>query len=369
MKHFLKKIKHDIQMFFYSLFYGMKITEDNVFHQNGISNGNGSSIIKEVDDQRVSKSLLKGEITQQVEELRYRTYKVDKESKQYEYYAPTLALKKEAQDNKFMKYDDSDGLELITIQPNDHLVEGVEETLEQVGGRGKRTQYRIKVKRDNFVPRYKVEEYMTRLDVKKLDESHVILDMYFSKYMNEMDFKSKGFIKEIEKIRDERINSDILVYDEISFVTHHAYKLCDEIKFIFRNIWFKEVKEYDGHYILRFKASMQQNNLDLTQKYFSQTMEEKYKNKEKKDIPLNLADYLTAKVYVCEECGKKIIMDNELIDKINAYQGRDITKKEEIDEDNPQVLEFMDMQISEQTIGKKLCSNCLKKYIQKNNLI
>ena len=205
MKHLIDRIK----FFFYGLFYGMKITEDNVFHQNGSSIGEDTSILKEVEDKRVSKALLKGEVTQEVEELRYRTYKVEKESKGYEYYAPTLALKKDGQDTKFLKYDDSDGLELITSQPNDLIAETVSETLEQVGGRGKRAEYRIKIQR-NFTPRYKIEEYMTRLDVKKLDDTHVILDMYVSEYPNIYDFKSKGFISEIKKIRDEKLRSVIL---------------------------------------------------------------------------------------------------------------------------------------------------------------
>lgn len=367
MKSVINKIKRNIQIFFYSWFYGMKSTEDKMFHQTGLTNSTGSSIIKEVDNQRVSKALLKGEVTQQVEELRYRTYKVDKESKGFEYYAPTLALKKDKQDTKFMKYDNSDGLELITIQPNDILVETVGETLEQVGGRGKRTQHRIKIKR-NFVPRYKIEEYITRLDVKKLDESHVILDIYVSKYPNDKDFKSKGFVREIEKIRDEKIKSDILDYEEISFITHHAYKLNDMIKFVFKNIWFREVIEFDGHYILKFKASLKQDTLDLTKKYFSKTMEEKYKNKEKKKVVLNLFDYNQIQVYQCQECGKEIILDNELIDQINVYQGRDITE-ENFENENPQVLEFMDMQISEQTFGKRLCSGCLKKYLKDKKLI
>ena len=151
MKHLIENMKNKFLMFFYGLIYGMKATEDEVLHQTANSIGGGSSIIKEVDDTRVSKALLKGEITQEVEELRYRTYKVDKESKTFEYFAPTLAMKRDKQDTKFLKYDDRDGLELITVQPNDFLVETVSETLEQVGGRGKRTQYRIKIKR-NFTP-------------------------------------------------------------------------------------------------------------------------------------------------------------------------------------------------------------------------
>ena len=354
-------------MFFYGLFYGMKSTEDSVFHQSGLDVGENTSIIKQVEENRVSKALLKGEITQEVEELRYRTYKVDKESKTFEYYAPTLALKRDKQDTKFLKYDDRDGLELITVQPNDPMVETVSETLEQVGGRGKRTDYRIKIKR-NFVPRYKIEEYVTRLDVKKLYDTHVILDMYVSIYPNDKDFKSKGFVREIEKIRDEKIKSDVLDYEEISFITNHAYKMDDMVKFVFRNIVFREVVEFDGHYIVRFKASLQEDVIDLTKIYYSKTMDNKYKNKEKKEVILNFNDYIVSNVYKCEECGKEVILDNELIDRLSAYEGRDITS-EEINDDNPQVLEFMDMQISEQTYGRRLCSDCLKKYLERNNLL
>ena len=367
MKNFLKKLINNIKMYFYAMSYGMKVTEDNVFHQTGISTNEGTSVIKEVDDHRVSKALLKGEVTQEVEDLRYRTYKVDKESRTFEYFAPTLAMKRDKQDTKFLKYDDSDGLELITVQPNDFIVETVGETLEQVGGRGKRTDYRIKIKR-NFVPRYKIEEYITRMDVKRLDDNHVILDMYVSIYPNDKDFKSKGFVKEIEKIRDEKVRSDILEYQEVSFITNHAYKMDDLVKFEFNNIRFKEIVEFDGHYIVRFKASYKQNTIDLTKIYYSKSMDEKYKNKEKKNLEINFADFLNVEVYKCEECGKEVELDMELMDELNAYQGRDITD-ENISNDNPKVLEFMDMQISEQTFGKRLCSDCLKKYLKENNLI
>ena len=94
MKRFISKITNNIKLFFYDLLYGMKATEDVVFHQSGSGDGDGTSISKQVEDTRVSKALLKGEVTQEVEELRYRTYLVDKESKCFEYYAPTLAIKK-----------------------------------------------------------------------------------------------------------------------------------------------------------------------------------------------------------------------------------------------------------------------------------
>ena len=178
--------------------------------------------------------------------------------------------------------------------------------------------------------------------------------------------KNSSYI--VEKIRDEKIKSDILDYDEISFITKHAYKMDDMVKFEFRNIWFREVVEFDGHYILRFKASLRQDTIDLTKIYYSKTMDEKYKNKEKKEVILNLNDYLTSETYRCSECGKEVKLDREMMDSLEAYNGKDITN-EDIQEENPEVLEFMDMQISEQTFGKCLCSNCLKKYLTDNNLI
>lgn len=363
MKGFWIKVKG----FFTALFYGMKATEDIAFHQTGVNSSEGITITKHVQDNRVSKALLKGEVTQEVQELRYRTYKVDKESRLYEYYSPTLAIKTNKQDNKFLLYDNRDGLELITVQPNDIIVETVEEVLEQVGGRGKRSEHRIKIKR-NFTPRFKIEEYITRLDVKKLDDTHVILDMYVSKYPNDKDFKSKGFVREIEKIRDEKIKSDILDYEEISFITKHAYRMDDMVKFVFNNIRFREVVEFDGHYIVRFKASVKKDVIDYTKIYYCKSMDEKYKNNERKDVVLNFNDYLTSESYICENCGKSIELNKQLMDELDAYSGRDITT-EEIDSDSPNVLEFMDMQISEQTFGKRLCSSCLKKYLEENNLI
>jgi hypothetical protein len=50
---------------------------------------------------------------------------------------------------------------------------------------------------------------------------------------------------------------------------------------------------------------------------------------------------------------------------MQASLGRDITD-DDISDDNG-VMSYMDLQISEQTFGKKLCSDCLKKYLNNMN--
>ena len=360
----MKKIFTWISTFWHGLFYGMKAT-DEIMLTGNTDTIPGSAIIQEVNDHRVSKALLKGEVTQEVEELRYRTYKVDREAKQYEYIAPTLAFKRDKQDSKFVSYEKNGDLELITIQPNEAIVEEISKSLEYVGTYGQREEYLIKLKR-NFFPRYRLEAYTKRLAIFKLDETHAILDFYVSKYPNDKDFKSKGFVREIEKIKDEQMRSDVLDIDNVSFTTSHAFKLNDLLQFEFKNLEFKGISEFDGHYVIKFKAFIVKNGYDLTEQYYSASMEKKYQNKEKKEVVLDLFGAPQTEVYKCERCGKEIVYDPVEMEEMAITKPREI---DEEDNNSTHTTEFMDAQIAQQTYGVLLCKDCLKKYLKENNLI
>jgi len=380
----IKKLRDRINAYWTGFFYGLKDTNDTVFTQAGIDNSVGTEIQQQVTENRVSKDLLKGEVTQQVEELRYRTYKVDRESKQFEYFSPTKAIRFDKQDSKFVKYDNSDNLELITIQPNHantaniydgtknvdflnaKLIDGQGNVSINLGHFDVENKYNIEIERD-FMPRFKLEAYTTRLVVKKLDdEDNMILDFYVSKYPQEKDMKSIYFIKEVEKLMSGYKQSDITSMIRVSFVTSHAYGLNDMIEFRFDHIYYKGILEYDGHYILKFKAHAYVNGKDQTDEFYSKSMDEKYRNNEKKEVVLDaFSGGNEYKTFVCAECGKTVEYDTEAIDNMQASLGRDITD-DDISDDNG-VMSYMDLQISEQTFGKKLCSDCLKKYLNNMN--
>ena len=380
----LKKLYNRLNAYWIGLLYGLKNTNDAVFTQSGIDNTIGTEIQQQVSENRVSKDLLKGEVTQQVEELRYRTYKVDRESKQFEYFSPTKALRFEKQDSKFVKYDNSDNLELVTIQPNHTQTASVYDGTKDidflkadlsdeqgniainVGHFDVDNTYNINVERD-FMPRFKLEAYTTRLVVKKLDDNdNMILDFYVSKYPQEKDMKSIYFIKEIEKMMSGYKQSDITSMNRLSFVTSHAYGLNDMIEFRFDHIYYKGILEYDGHYILKFKAHAYVNGKDQTDEYYSKSMDEKYKNHEKKEMVLDAFNGGNEyKTFVCSECGKTVEYNTELIDDMQASQGRDIMD-DTISYDND-IMSYMDLQIAEQTFGKKLCKECLKKFLNNMN--
>lgn len=379
MKKFLINVWQNIILWCTNIAAASKNTETQILTQGGVdSDGSSTVIVQDVKQgaHALSKALLRGELTEEVKQLRYRNYKVDREAKKYKYFAPTLALKKkEGKDNKFIKFDKSDGLEVITIQYNYPISEDVLDAINQIdnGGRGSETKYKIEIER-NFRPRFRMEEFLKKVVVKRLDETHAILDFYFSKYpemffrtSNDKSFRSKVFIHEIEKIRDEKIKSDILDMEKMRFVTKNAYKKDDLIEYVFRNLWFREVAEYDGDYILRFKASIEHDGIDLTAAYYNKEMDEKYQNKEKKELVLDISGTVPVETYVCADCGKVVTFDCQKMDEMPISEAREID--EEVNEDDSwNVTEYMDMQIVEQTIGKKLCKKCLKKYIDNRGL-
>jgi hypothetical protein len=374
----LKKILHNIESFFINFAFATKNTETQIFTQGGVDSANGGIIMSQDVTQgthALSKALLKGELTEEVKQLRYRTYKVDREAKNYKYFAPTLALKKkEGKDNKFVSYDKSDGLDVITIQYNYALSEDTLDAINQIenGGRGEKTKYKFEIKR-NFVPRFRLEEFLKKVVVKRLDETHAILDFYFSQYperffntSDDKSFRSKAFINELKRIRNGG-NSDVLDMEQMRFITSHAYKKDDLIEYVFRNLWYRETVEFDGDYILRFKASIEHDGYDLTASYYNKTMDEKYKNNEKKEVTIDITGSVSVETYTCADCGKVVTFDVKKMEEMPISEAREID--DEVNEDDSwDVTSYMDMQIVEQTIGKKLCKKCLKKYLDNRGL-
>lgn len=379
MKKWFTKVFNEFKIWVHSLAAATKNVETQTLSQVSVDSVEGGiNVVQDVNQgvHELAKALLRGELTEEVKQLRYRNYKVDREAKKYKYFSPTLALKKkEGKDNKFISFDKSDGLEVITIQYNYAISEDVLDAIKQIenGGRGKKTKYKFEFKRD-FIPRFRMEEFAKKVVVKRLDETHAILDFYFSKYperffrrSDDKSFRSKVFIHEIESIRDKGIKSDMLDVEELRFVTNHAYKQDDLMEFVFKNIVFREVAEFDGDYILRFKASIEHDCIDLTAAFYNKEMAEKYENKEKKELVLDVSGGAPIETYVCSDCGKVVTFDTQKMEEMPISEARDIDA-EINEEDSWSVTEYMDMQIIEQTIGKKLCKSCLKKYIDNRGL-
>lgn len=332
----LKKAVDNI--LFYSLSKGLNNANNILLSQTGDSDADSIGVHETIEEQRLSKDLLKGEVTQSVKEMRHRLYNVSKESNNYKYLGNGVAVKKNV--FKQIPVEQSDGNEIWIIQNNEPIVSNVLDELERIGRTGDYVKYIINIDRD-YLSRFRLEEYTTKLVVKKINETNVILDFYCSIYPNKFDIKSKPFIVELKKIKDNKIKSDITDISLVWFISQKAYGTDDLIKYSFREIIFEQILEFDGNYVLRFSGVINEKCEDLTKQYYNKIMDDKYKTNEIKNVDLSLNG---------STIGNVKIVNNENDIKKCGICG--------------QIINGYDANITKYDFGISLCSNCLKKKLE-----
>lgn len=368
----MKKIVDKIKGYAEALFGAMQATETEVLKSGGAA-PEGTSISQNVHAQKLSHGLLKGEVNQQVEELRYRTYKVAEESEKYRYITPTLVVKKEQVSTKKLNIDKTTDLPVVIVADNFELGRGINETIRNLTtedgmtftGLDKGKKYNLEIERD-FFPRHKIEEYVTRIVVKEKDEKteDYHIELYVSVYPNPLAYKSKGFVEEIKRVKNEGIRSDVLDFKSLTFTTYKSYGEQDFITYKFGNIRFlNEITVFDGSYVLKFKGKLLARCKPFSEQYYSPEMAKKYENKEAREVVANLS-MVDKKEYVCEECGKVITNDEFCMRK---PQEKDIQETEDeygvTHHEGGASTEFYDVEIIKATCGRTLCPQCFDRLL------
>lgn len=288
----MKKIWLKIRLFLFYLFNGMKNANDIAFTGNqDTDGGNGSSIEQQKEVQSVYKDMLRGELTEEVKELRHEMYFAERASKKYVYAGNGRAVRL----NNIMAYNGSlemsDGLDVLLVQDNtenigtllDYEIYNIGDKVE-LGEKAKgdlnnvlSRKFTININRD-FIPKFKLENYTTKIVVKPLNDKQSILDLYVSSYVKQFDNVHKLFIKQIENIYCGDIKNDILNFNELDFITYNAFGVDDLLNYTFNNIVFENIIKHDGSYVLRFIADNILFGKDLLEEmYHEQTA---IKNKE-----------------------------------------------------------------------------------------
>lgn len=294
----LKKVWLKIRLFFFYLFSGMKNANDLAFTGNkDVDGGNGLSIEQQKETQSVYKDLLKGEITQEVIELRHEMYFAERASKKYKYNGNGRAVKQ----NTIMDYkgalECSDGLDVLLVQENKEDMgslmdfgiynmgnnvcysKEIDDKLRSVRER----KFTINIKRD-FIPRFKLENYTTKIVLKPINEEQTLFDLYTYKYVKQFDNVHKLFMKQIEQIYMGDIKNDIIDFNSLNFITYNAHGSDDLLEYEFDNIKFENIIKYDDSYVLRFVA----NNVKMGEDLISEFYDEETDRKSQEHAPRNV---------------------------------------------------------------------------------
>lgn len=366
------------------------------------------TINQQAESNRVARDLLDGVQSQAVKELAYRTVLIDEEAKDYEYFSESLALRYE---NKYYNVkkpnaDMSDGKKILFIQPNHISSLSVLQSFQQIGiGKDKMENStsdawqivkdavesgEVKEKVDekmekitipigklgrfkgeplvkittNTVARFQMSDKLKQVVVKESDdENKVFVELYFNKYPLHDEWTSKPFIKELERIIFNGFRSSVLDIKSISFVTAKANGVRDNLKFGYAIDRYVSGGAHEGWYFLKFEATVVIDGEDIMAPLYCESMAEKYRTKAAKDYVIHLSPHTFNRSYVCEECGKVVEMSLEDLSNMPVDVNTDLDENGEF-HTNSKVLSYYDMEVIEQTFGKKLCNECFKRLSQ-----
>lgn len=280
----MKKLWLNIRIFFTLLSKGLKNANDIAFTGNKDTDiGNSSSIEQQKEVQSVYKDILKGELTQEVIELRHEMYFAERASKKYKYTGNGRAVKM----NDIIKYngdlETSDGLEISIVQENKEDIGSLlDYEIYNIGNevalgeksqgdlsKTKQKKFTINIKRD-FLAKFNIEQYTEKIVIKQLNDDESIIDIYVYQYMKQFNNIHKLFLKQIEQIYTGDIRNDIIEFNSISFITNNAYGAEDLLEFEFNNIQFENIIRFNEFYVLRFLGKNVKYGNDLLNEIYDE---------------------------------------------------------------------------------------------------
>ena len=320
----MKRLWYSIKLFFYSLFHGMKAADDVLTTSNKEISSGGATEEQKLEETNLYSALLKGEVTQEVKDLRYEMYESVRQSKDWKYLGNGQAVKRNHMLVKSpMKIDDEDGLKVILIQDNKVHMQGADNSINNID---KVLTIRTEADAEHtfkatheYLVRHKIETYSRKLVVKLTGEENKFkLDFYISEYPIENDPRAVYVVKELESLYNSKSRtSDLTDLITLTFTTDKAYGDDDWKIYDFKISEYVGIKKFDGNYILSFYASLPNGVEDTTNEFNDDESVKKFEKKEaRKKKTVSLVDAIDT----IKEKEEKESIDkdkaNELVKKV-----------------------------------------------------
>lgn len=364
----MKKPFLKLKLFIKQFFFGLRKADDILTSQD-VSNLNGGvSIQQKKEATSLSEALLRGELTQEVKELRHRMYKIERET---EYFTDKITekLHKRTEKNytirkELEEYDVKNGYEVKLIQhnftdgintsdslsffTNNNTISGKDLSSNEKNLR----KFTINVLYSE-PSRVHIGRFIKSVKYKTKDEKHYV-DISLSKYKLEGDVISSFILSKLNNTNKEELNRlDFLKISKIDFITFKCYKATNSMYYSFDNLTYEDFYEYDGNYYVTYRLEKEPEVIDMYEQYRVEELDKKYENKERKQntITYSFDDFTQLpkqKTYTCQNCGKQTVKGKKVILE------NDPTMTEILDN------EYIDYELSYQTYGEYLCSSCLK---------
>lgn len=288
----------------------MSNVEKNAFSQN--TEGLSQNVAQERRHTQgtLMDALIHGEVTQEVKELRWRMYKTFEESKKYAVSFDKNGKPIPRTDIGDIKVDQFDDYPVEMVIPNNEITIDLIKSIENINsssedviknededgqvisathGEISGIEYFTKNKGEKPIlvyrkalAKFEIEKYTTKLIVRTISETEKLLEFYVSMYPDENNRTTRLFISDVKKAIKNPRSSDMLDISEVGFITDNCIGVSDFMEFQYKIKTFDKIVEFNGSYVIKFKAKAKVNGLNIIEKYRETELDEKYNNKEKR---------------------------------------------------------------------------------------
>lgn len=298
----LRKLRNNIILFFHGLFYGLRDADSKMMKQVANKKYDDNEINQKLEIGGIFNDLLNQKETQQVKEFRDSYYRILKEADKFvvsltidkdnDEIRGTARRKDSSFQEKHVIIDESDNLPIKLIQFNYITNDDIDNTIKNNMFDNNETncQYLFEIDRCGITPRFRIEKYIKKVVLKKTtSSSKYVMDIYCSIYPRQFNSVDALFISEMRRVMEKKLyTNDTVYFDKFSFTTYKAYNVDDIHRFELINNKLKEISIFDGNFVLKYESDAIVNDVDLTEKYKTKEMDEKYSKKASKSNTVTL---------------------------------------------------------------------------------
>lgn len=303
-----------------SLSLAMSGIEKNALGQNG-----STLDINVAQEQRHSQgtladSLINGVITKEVESLRWRTYKIMRAMEglstkvTYDEDGNPTSVTTTAYDNKkslpLIKMDTFDSYPLEMVIDNTPITTSVKDGMNldiktnekpvinfnkdgiaesATHGEISSTELASTLKNElpicigrEALPKFEIETYTTKINVRKINETERLLEFYVSMYPNEENRTSRLFLSDMKKAIENPRMSTILDITNVGFITYNNIGVNDFMEYQYDVKKFDKIIEFNGHYVIKFITEVVVDGRYILEHHRVNDLDNKYDKKERK---------------------------------------------------------------------------------------
>jgi hypothetical protein len=305
---------------------------------------------------KLMQALKKHEVTQEVAELRWRMYMLDRKMDDYTVVRDHLtgelkAVKKHPEFTKPKVFEEQNK-KVVIVQNTEPFQSGVDNGITD----GIKLHELHKIKQE-----FPLKFERTSLTRSEFDKTcyHVVmkqsgkkkikyyLDFYFNSIPDPYERTKRITTLELQKVFEKKQPVEYIDdWKTVSFTTRNCWGVDNYINYKLENKKFLGIEKWGMFYILQYEVVIA-DKVDEIQQYYNDNMQKEYDNNTPRPDRYVAHDIITGdddigKDEHCDRCGK--LMDY---------------KK----------LEVADYRITEDIFGIGMCKECLKEYLEKNKLI